>query len=100
MEIVVAEVGQTAADDEIYRITFEGSVADEHDFVVVGGQADKVAAVLKEQLLAVHVADRGDGPGDRRRWLDRGTATPSQSPPTSWKWRCWSAAGRTGRSAA
>ncbi len=52
VEIVVAEVGKTAADDEIYRITFEGSVADEHDFVVVGGQADKVAAVLKERYSA------------------------------------------------
>jgi proteasome alpha subunit len=52
VEIVVAEVGKTTADDEIYRITFEGSVADEHDFVVVGGQADKVAAVLKERYSA------------------------------------------------
>jgi proteasome alpha subunit len=52
VEIVVAEVGKTTADDEIYRITFEGSVADEHDFVVVGGQADRVAAVLKEQYSA------------------------------------------------
>ncbi len=52
VEIVVAEVGKTTADDEIYRITFEGSVADERDFVVVGGQADKVAAILKEQYSA------------------------------------------------
>jgi proteasome alpha subunit len=52
VEIVVAEVGSTTADDEIYRITFEGSVADERDFVVVGGQADKVAAVLKERYSA------------------------------------------------
>jgi len=52
VEIVVAEVGKTAAEDEIYRITFEGSVADEHEFVVVGGQADKVAAILKEQYSA------------------------------------------------
>jgi proteasome alpha subunit len=49
VEIVVAEVGKTPADDEIYRITFEGSVADEHDFVVMGGQADKVAGVIKER---------------------------------------------------
>ena len=48
VEIVVAEVGPTADADEIYRITFEGSVADEHGFVVMGGQADKVAAVLKD----------------------------------------------------
>jgi len=52
VEIVVAQVGKTPADDEIYRITFEGSVADEHDFVVVGGQAEKVAAVLKERYSA------------------------------------------------
>jgi proteasome alpha subunit len=73
VEIVVAEVGQTTADDEIYRITFEGSVADEHDFVVVGGQADKVAAVLKEsysasmslteamRLAIASLAGQGDG---------------------------------------
>jgi proteasome alpha subunit len=52
VEIVVAEVGKTTADDEIYRITFEGSVADERDFVVIGGQADRVAAVIKEQYSA------------------------------------------------
>jgi len=52
VEIVVAEVGNTADADEIYRITFEGSVADEHGFVVMGGQADKVAAVLKDQYAA------------------------------------------------
>lgn len=52
VEIVVAQVGKTTADDEIYRITFEGSVADEHDFVVVGGQADRVAALIKERYSA------------------------------------------------
>jgi proteasome alpha subunit len=49
VELVVAEVGKTADDDQIYRITFDGSVADERGFVVIGGQADQVAAVLKEQ---------------------------------------------------
>jgi proteasome alpha subunit len=49
VEIVVAEVGKTEDDDEIYRITFDGSVADEHGFVVMGGQADQVASVLKDK---------------------------------------------------
>ena len=49
VEIVVAEVGKTQDDDQIYRITFDGSVADERSFVVMGGQADQVAAVLKDQ---------------------------------------------------
>jgi proteasome alpha subunit len=49
VEIVVAEVGKTADDDQLYRITFDGSVADERGFVVIGGQAEQVAAVLKDQ---------------------------------------------------
>ena len=49
VEIVVAEVGESAAGDQMYRITFDGSVADEHGFVAMGGQADQVATVLKER---------------------------------------------------
>jgi proteasome alpha subunit len=49
VELVVAEVGESPADDQIYRITFDGSVAEEHGFVAMGGQADQVAAVLKDQ---------------------------------------------------
>jgi len=48
VEIVVAEVGATPADDQIYRITFDGSVTDEPGFVAFGGQADQVSAALKE----------------------------------------------------
>ncbi len=48
VELVVAEVGDTPDGDQMYRITFDGSVADEHDFVAMGGQADQVAGVLKE----------------------------------------------------
>ncbi len=52
VEIVVAEVGKTPDADQIYRIIFDGSVAEEHAFVVMGGQAEKVAAVLKERWSA------------------------------------------------
>ncbi|MEP7026135.1 MAG: proteasome subunit alpha, partial [Actinomycetota bacterium] len=34
--------------DQIYRITFDGSVVDEHGYVAMGGQSDQVATVLKE----------------------------------------------------
>src|SRR3984957_5808285 len=48
VEIVVAEVGKTADDDQIYRIIFDGTVVEEHLVVVVmGGQAERVAEVLK-----------------------------------------------------
>ena len=50
VEIVVAEVGVKPDDDQIYRITFDGSVSDEPGFVAFGGQADQVAAALKERF--------------------------------------------------
>ncbi len=49
VEITVAEVGETAADDQMYRLTYDGSVADEQGFVVMGGNAESVAAVLRER---------------------------------------------------
>ncbi len=48
VEIVVAEVGPQPDGDQIYRITFDGSVTDEPGFVAFGGQADQVSAALKE----------------------------------------------------
>src|SRR3984957_3229748 len=48
VEIVVAEVGEQPGGDQIYRITFDGSVTDEPGFVAFGGQADQVSAALKE----------------------------------------------------
>jgi proteasome alpha subunit len=48
VEIVVAEVGGQPDGDQIYRITFDGSVTDEPGFVAFGGQADQVSAELKE----------------------------------------------------
>ncbi len=49
VEIVVAEVGTQPEADQIYRITFDGSVNDEPGFVAFGGQADQVSAALKER---------------------------------------------------
>ena len=36
------------SEDHLYRLTFDGSIADEHGFVVMGGQADKVSAAIAE----------------------------------------------------
>ncbi|RYP83600.1 proteasome subunit alpha [Nocardioides guangzhouensis] len=49
VEIFVAEIGELAADDQIYRLTYDGQVADEHGYAVMGGAADVVAAYLKER---------------------------------------------------
>jgi proteasome alpha subunit len=49
IEIIVAEAGETADGDQIYRIRFDGSVTDEHGLAAMGGQADQVATALKER---------------------------------------------------
>jgi proteasome alpha subunit len=49
VEIVVAEIGRKSSEDQIYRITFDGSVSDEPGFVAFGGQADQVSTALKER---------------------------------------------------
>ncbi|WP_370017839.1 proteasome subunit alpha [Planotetraspora sp. GP83] len=49
VEIVVAEVGEAPEDDQIYRLTFDGSVFDEQGMAVIGGQAEAVAGRLKER---------------------------------------------------
>src|SRR3954470_18410847 len=47
VELFVAEVGDAAPDDQIYRLTYDGSVADEHGFAVMGGSAEQVSEHIK-----------------------------------------------------
>jgi len=48
VELFVAEAGASAADDSIYRLTYDGQVADEHGYAVMGGVTDVVVAHLEE----------------------------------------------------
>jgi proteasome alpha subunit len=50
VEIVVAEVGDSAERDQMYRLTFDGSVADEHGAVVMGGSAELISTWLDEHF--------------------------------------------------
>ena len=66
VELCVAEVGPTADDDQLYRITYDGSISDEPRFVVMGGQTDPISAKLRDSYSdgmeladAVAVAVRG-----------------------------------------
>jgi proteasome alpha subunit len=49
VELVVAEVGRTDGDDQIYRLTPDGSVVDEKNYVVVGGNADSIGNYLGQR---------------------------------------------------
>jgi proteasome alpha subunit len=71
VELFVAEVGQTVEGDSIYRLTYDGQVADEHGFAVMGGSAEKATAYLKEHYRigarledAIRVAVQALGQGD------------------------------------
>src|SRR3978361_740312 len=50
VELCVAEVGDTPDSDQLYRLTFDGSVVDEPDFVVMGGQAEAVTSHLRQHF--------------------------------------------------
>jgi proteasome alpha subunit len=51
VELCVAEVGDNPEADQLFRLTFDGSIVDEPDFVVMGGQAEAVTGHLREHFL-------------------------------------------------
>src|SRR3954468_22678041 len=48
VEILVAEIGASTAEDQIYRLTYDGSIADVRGYAVMGGPADQVADYIGE----------------------------------------------------
>ena len=74
VEIIVAELGSRAADDQIYRLTYDGSIGDEEHFAVMGGSAEAIAEVVRTGYvdaldlaaavqLAVRALGSDGGPG-------------------------------------
>jgi proteasome alpha subunit len=52
VEILVAQVGATPDDDELFHILYDGTVVDERGFTVLGGQAETILDDLREQFRA------------------------------------------------
>jgi proteasome alpha subunit len=48
VEILVAQVGEDAAESSMFHILFDGSVSDEHGYVAMGGRSDDLAAKLND----------------------------------------------------
>ncbi|MCF4121246.1 proteasome subunit alpha [Antribacter sp. KLBMP9083] len=72
VELVVAEVGASSAQDQIYRLTYDGTVADEHGYVVMGGKAETLGRHVEEawrpgmalgEVLRLAVGVLGSGEG-------------------------------------
>ncbi len=58
VEIFVGEVGGTPAEDSLFRLTYDGQVADEQGFAVMGGQVDRVAESLRSaDVVGAPLAD-------------------------------------------
>ena len=75
VELFVAEIGDRPEDDQLYRLTYDGQVADEHGYAVMGGAADVVGSYLAEHYapgasladaLALAVAALGHTEGQDR----------------------------------
>ena len=77
VEIVIAEAGESAEDDQMYRLTYDGSVADEHGFVVMGGNAEQISTDMQSRYrermpldealrLAVELLGKDPATGEQR----------------------------------
>jgi proteasome alpha subunit len=49
VEILVAQVGEARHPNELYRISFDGSIIDERGFTAIGGRAEALQLFLKER---------------------------------------------------
>jgi proteasome alpha subunit len=49
VEIFVGEVGDTPAEDQVFRLTYDGQVADEQGYAAMGGSAEEVTAYLRQE---------------------------------------------------
>jgi proteasome alpha subunit len=47
VEICVAEVGANPGEDQLFRLMYDGSINDEPQFMVMGGQAETITTTLK-----------------------------------------------------
>lgn len=48
VELLVAEIGSESSSDRLFHVLYDGTVLDEHDFCVIGGDNDAVLAQLTE----------------------------------------------------
>ncbi len=70
VELAVAEVGESESGDHIFRLNFDGSIADESGFLAMGGQAETVQAALAAQW------QRGAGMAQALRWAVAALESP------------------------
>lgn len=50
VELLVAQVGDSPASDQLFHILYDGVVMDEDDFSVLGGQAETISEALRAEF--------------------------------------------------
>ncbi|MCA9472834.1 MAG: proteasome subunit alpha [Nitrospirales bacterium] len=49
VELLLAQVGEEAGQDELYRIAFDGSIVDEQRMTAIGGRAEALLSYLRNE---------------------------------------------------
>ncbi len=49
VELLIAQVGETSEGNELYRITFDGSIIDERNFTAIGGRSETILTFLRKE---------------------------------------------------
>jgi len=49
VELLLAQVGETTEGNELYRITFDGSIIDERKFTAIGGRSEAILTYLRKE---------------------------------------------------
>ena len=52
VEILVVEVGEDAAANQMFHVSFDGSISDRQQFAVIGGHAERIVAYLQDHYAA------------------------------------------------
>lgn len=52
VELAVAEVGDAPEGDQLFRLTYDGSIVDEPEYLVMGGQTEPIVSKLKDSFQA------------------------------------------------
>ena len=74
VELLLAQVGETPERNELYRISFDGSIVDEQKFTAIGGRSETILTLLRKEapetcpslkealILCQHAFERGTDP--------------------------------------
>ncbi len=52
VEVLITEISEDGAEHRLYRITYDGTLYDERNFVAIGGKAEQLVEALEDQWEA------------------------------------------------